>query len=99
MKYYHISKELKSNWQKKILNWYSINKRNLPWRERNNQKFYNIWISEIMLQQTQVKTVVPYYNKFIKKWPNLESFFEASLEEILTIWQGLGYYQRAKNLF
>ena len=52
-----------------------------------------------MLQQTQVKTVVPYYNKFIKKWPNLESFFEASLEEILTIWQGLGYYQRAKNLF
>ena len=52
-----------------------------------------------MLQQTVVKSVIPYYDKFLKKWPNLNSFKNASLEEILFIWQGLGYYQRAKNLF
>ena len=52
-----------------------------------------------MLQQTTVKTVIPYYKKFIKKWPNLETFFDASLDDILLIWQGLGYYQRAKNLY
>ena len=99
MQYYHIKKEFKTTWQKKILKWYSKNKRNLPWRQKKNQYFYNIWISEIMLQQTSVKTVIPYYNKFIQKWPNLETFFEASLDEILLIWQGMGYYQRAKNLY
>ena len=52
-----------------------------------------------MLQQTVVKSVIPFYEKFLKKWPNLNSFKNASLEEILFIWQGLGYYQRAKNLF
>ena len=99
MQYYHIKKKFKTAWQKKILRWYSKNKRNLPWRQKKNQHFYNIWISEIMLQQTTVKTVIPYYNKFIEKWPNLETFFEASLDEILIIWQGMGYYQRAKNLY
>lgn len=99
MEYYHIKKEFKTIWQKKILKWYSKNKRNLPWREKKNQHFYNIWISEIMLQQTTVKTVIPYYKKFLEKWPNLETFFDASLDEILLIWQGMGYYQRAKNLY
>ncbi len=99
MEYYHIKKEFKTAWQKKILKWYSKNKRDLPWRQKKNQNFYNIWISEIMLQQTTVKTVIPYYNKFIEKWPNLEKFLDASLDEILIIWQGLGYYQRAKNLY
>jgi len=99
MEYYHIKKEFKIAWQKKILQWYSKNKRDLPWRQKKNQQFYNIWISEVMLQQTTVKTVIPYYDKFLKKWPNLETFFNASLDEILLVWQGMGYYQRAKNLY
>jgi len=96
---YHINDDFKSSWRKKLLNWYSFNKRDLPWRRKENQNFYRIWISEVMLQQTSVNTVIPYYNEFIKRWPNLESFFSASLDEILYLWQGLGYYQRAKNLF
>ena len=99
MKHYHISEKFKSAWQKNILDWYRVNCRKLPWREPRNQKFYNIWISEIMLQQTKVKTVIPYYNNFIKKWPNIEDLYDATLDEILTLWQGLGYYQRAKNIF
>ena len=99
MKEYHIEKNFRSTWLKNIFAWYSINKRELPWREEKNQNFYRIWISEVMLQQTKVSVVIPYYNKFIKKWPTLECFFEASLEEILEVWQGMGYYRRAKNLF
>ncbi len=86
-------------WKKKILQWYSKNKRQLPWRLNKNQNFYRIWISEVMLQQTQVSVVVPYYNKFITKWPTLELFYNAKLEDILKIWQGLGYYKRAQNLY
>ena len=99
IKEYHIENSFKSSWEKKILNWYKINKRDLPWRKKENQNFYRIWISEVMLQQTGVKTVIPYYIDFLKKWPTLESFFNAELTEILKVWQGLGYYQRAKNLY
>ena len=60
---------------KKNYYWYKINKRDLPWRKSQNQNFYRIWISEVMLQQTIVKTVIPYYKKFIKKWPTLENFY------------------------
>ena len=96
---YNINNKFKSQWQKKIIHWYEINKRDLPWRKSTNQNFYKIWISEVMLQQTVVKTVIPYYKKFIKRWPNLKSFYDASLEEILLHWEGLGYYQRARNLY
>jgi A/G-specific adenine glycosylase len=89
----------KKAWHKKILNWYKVNKRNLPWRRKTYQNFYRIWISEVMLQQTVVNTVIPYYKNFLEKWPNLRSFYSATLEEILIVWQGLGYYQRARNLF
>ena len=99
IKEYHIENSFKSCWEKKILDCYKINKRDLPWRKKENQNFYRIWISEVMLQQTGVKTVIPYYIKFLKKWPTLESFFKAELIEILKVWQGLGYYQRAKNLY
>ena len=100
MKYdYDITLAFKKAWQKKILDWYFVNKRDLPWRKKTYQNFYKIWISEIMLQQTTVATVIPYYKRFLKKWPSLKSFFNATLEEILYEWQGLGYYQRAKNLF
>ena len=96
---YHITENFKRTWQKKIISWYGSNKRDLPWRKKKNQNFYRIWISEVMLQQTGVKTVIPYYIKFLKKWPSLNSFFKAELDEILFLWQGLGYYQRAKNLY
>ena len=98
MKHYHISEKFKSAWQKNILDWYRVNCRKLPWREPRNQKFYNIWISEIMLQQTKVKTVIPYYNNFIKKWPKIQNLNEADENDVLKEWSGLGYYRRALNL-
>ncbi len=96
---YDITFDFRIEWQKKILAWYSKNKRDLPWRKRSYQNFYKVWISEIMLQQTVVSTVIPFYQKFMKKWPTLKSFLKASQEEILFMWQGLGYYRRAINLF
>ncbi|MEE2694940.1 MAG: NUDIX domain-containing protein [Pseudomonadota bacterium] len=99
MKEYHITEDFKSDWEKNILNWYVENKRDLPWRKKENQNFYRIWISEVMLQQTSVSVVIPFYKKFIEKWPRLEDLFDASMEEILSIWQGMGYYKRAQNLF
>ena len=98
-KEYHINLEFKRTWKKKILIWYKINKRNLPWRFKNNINFYKVWISEVMLQQTQVSKVIPYFQKFINKWPKIDDFYKSSLDDILFLWQGLGYYQRAKNLF
>ena len=94
---YDITLNFKKAWQKKILRWYELNKE-IYHGEKTYQNFYKIWISEVMLQQTVVNTVIPYYRKFLKKWPNLKSFYNAELEEILMIWQGLGYYQRAKKL-
>ena len=83
MKEYHIDKIFKSRWGKKILDWYSINKRDLPWRKKENKNFYRIWISEIMLQQTQVSVVIPYYNRFILKWPTLEDFYDAKFQRMV----------------
>ena len=86
--------------RKKILSYYKNNKRSLPWRtaEDNNQNPYFTLVSEIMLQQTQVSTVLSYFEKFIKKWPDLNSLAHANIEDVLVIWSGLGYYSRAKNL-
>ena len=86
--------------RKKILAYYENNKRDLPWRteQDNNQNPYYTLVSEIMLQQTQVNTALVYYEKFIKKWPNLNSLAQANIEDVLTMWSGLGYYSRAKNL-
>jgi A/G-specific adenine glycosylase len=81
----------------KILTWYDKEQRTLPWR-KNIKNPYHIWLSEIMLQQTTVATVVPYFQAFIKKWPTVQDLALASLDEILTQWQGLGYYSRARNL-
>jgi A/G-specific adenine glycosylase len=84
-----------SLFSKKIISWYEISGRtNLPWRK--NITPYRVWISEIMLQQTQVKTVIPFFKKFIKKYPNLKSLSEATEEDILALWTGLGFYRRAK---
>lgn len=81
---------------KKLITWYLRNKRNLPWRSTRNPYF--IWLSEIILQQTRVVQGIPYYEKFIKEFPEIEDLAEASEERILKLWQGLGYYSRARNL-
>jgi A/G-specific adenine glycosylase len=82
--------------QEHLLNWYRNHARVLPWRTNPNP--YRIWISEIMLQQTQVKTVVPYYSRFIARFPDVASLAKASEQEVLALWSGLGYYNRARNL-
>ena len=89
-----------NNFSKKVLNWYNLNKRDLPWRYKGNTKKdpYKVWISEIMLQQTTVSAVIPYYNKFIAKWPNIKRLSLANIDEVLDFWSGLGYYRRARNL-
>ena len=84
------------NWTDKLLNWYYQNKRDLPWRETKDPYF--IWISEIILQQTTIRQGIPYYEKFIKKYPNLNLLAKTKEEELLKLWQGLGYYSRARNL-
>ena len=78
-----------------LLDWFDINKRALPFRINNNP--YSIWISEVMLQQTKVDTVIPYYNAWMKKFPNIKSVAEASEENVLKFWEGLGYYSRCRN--
>ena len=85
---------------KEILYWYDNNKRILPWRKHltNKQKEYFTLVSEIMLQQTQVKTVVPYFENFIKKIPNLKTLSKTNDKKLMKCWEGLGYYSRARNL-
>jgi A/G-specific adenine glycosylase len=85
---------------KKILYWYDNNKRSLPWRKKcsSKQKEYFTLVSEFMLQQTQVTTVIPYFNNFIKNIPNFEVLAKVNETKLLRYWQGLGYYSRAKNL-
>ena len=89
-----------SNIPNKILYWYDKNKRNLPWRKKTTTKKreYFTLVSEFMLQQTQVKTVIPYFVSFVKNFPNLKSLANAKEERVLKIWEGLGYYSRARNL-
>ncbi len=88
------------NISKKILYWYDNNKRQLPWRKHvsQKQKQYFTLVSEIMLQQTQVKTVIPYFENFIKKIPNFESLAIVNNKKLMKCWEGLGYYSRAINL-
>ena len=82
-----------------ILNWYDQEKRNLPWREPNKNKIdvYRVWISEVMLQQTKVSTVIPYYENWIRKFPTVDSVAKVNIDEALKMWEGLGYYKRCRN--
>ena len=91
---------LNSNLPKKILSWYDNNKRQLPWRvnKKSPKKLYYRLLSEFMLQQTQVKTVIPFFNKFTKKFNTLKLLSKCTEKEILKLWEGLGYYRRARNL-
>ena len=87
------------NISKKILYWYDNNKRQLPWRKHvsKKQKQYFTLVSEFMLQQTQVKTVIPYFNNFVEKIPNIEKLAKVKNGKLMKCWEGLGYYSRARN--
>src|SRR5438552_166604 len=84
----------------RLLEWYDRHRRRLPWRPLPGERAdaYRVWLSEIMLQQTGVKTVAPYFEKFIARWPDVEALGGASLDDVLRMWAGLGYYSRARNL-
>ena len=90
----------KSIISKKILFWYDNNKRILPWRKNNSkeQKLYFTLVSEFMLQQTQVSTVIPYFKRFVQKIPNFKKLSKANDQTLMKLWEGLGYYSRARNL-
>ncbi len=79
-----------------LLAWFKAYQRDLPWRKNKNP--YHIWVSEIMLQQTRVDTVIPYFHRFIERFPTIEALASAPEEEVLKLWEGLGYYSRARNL-
>ncbi len=81
----------------KLLAWYAVNARTLPWRGHPDP--YAVWVSEIMLQQTQVDTVSPYFERWMARFPTLEALAAASEQEVLALWEGLGYYSRARNLW
>ena len=84
------------SFRQKLLTWYDANKRDLPWRRSKNP--YHIWVSEIMLQQTRVDTVIPYYERFLDWFPTVESLADAPEERLLKAWEGLGYYSRVRNM-
>lgn len=88
--------EQKKYFSRKLLFWYRANKRDLPWRRRSNP--YYTWVSEIMLQQTRVETVKPYFERFVNQFPTIGVLADAPEEEVLKAWEGLGYYSRARNL-
>ncbi len=84
------------NFSKTILNWYAINGRELPWRQTSNP--YAIWLSEVIMQQTRIAQGTAYWERFMKRWPNVHELAKATEDEVLREWQGLGYYSRARNL-
>lgn len=88
--------ELLKEIRQPIVEWYQQNKRELPWRKEKNP--YHIWISEIMLQQTRIEAVKQYYEQFLKQIPNIQALSEIEEEKLLKLWEGLGYYNRARNL-
>ena len=79
-----------------LFRWYEANKREMPWRKTRNP--YKIWLAEVILQQTRVEQGLPYYLKYIEKYPTIKHLANADIEEVLRLWQGLGYYSRARNL-
>jgi A/G-specific adenine glycosylase len=81
---------------KRLLAWFAANARDLPWRREHTS--YRVWLAEVMLQQTQVEAVVPYYERFLARFPTIQALADAPLEEVLKLWEGLGYYARARNL-
>jgi len=91
-----VIKSINQSFQKKLLSWFETNKRDLPWRKTKDP--YAIWISEVMLQQTTSQAVIPYYQKFLKKFSNVSSLAQVDKKELFSLWAGLGYYKRAEKL-
>jgi len=89
---------MKSSLASTLLYWYGRNKRSLPWRDRQPVDPYAVWVSEIMLQQTRVEAVIPYFERWMKLFPTVRSLASASEQDVLHAWEGLGYYSRARNL-
>ncbi len=85
----------------RLLDWYDRNSRVLPWRATRGERAdpYRVWLSEIMLQQTVVKTVIPYFERFVSTFPSVKHLAQAEREDVLRLWAGLGYYSRARNLY
>ncbi len=79
-----------------LVTWFNREKRDLPWRHGKNP--YRVWVSEVMLQQTRVDTVIPYYNRFMERFPTIEALAAAEPDEVVKYWEGLGYYSRVRNL-
>lgn len=92
----HLSPDRIVRLQGDLLRWYDRHRRHLPWRDEPDP--YRVWVSEVMLQQTQVTTVVPYYERFLRRFPTLADLAAAPLDDVLKAWEGLGYYARARNL-
>ena len=90
------SSQWKSEFRRRLQSWYRRNSRDLPWRRTNDP--YAIWVSEIMLQQTQVATVIPYYEQFLSRFPTVAGLAAADEQDVLRLWEGLGYYRRARQL-
>lgn len=86
-----------SQFRQDLISWFEKEQRDLPWRK--NQDPYKVWVSEIMLQQTRVETVIPYFNNFINRFPTIHQLAEAEEEKVLKAWEGLGYYSRVRNLY
>lgn len=92
----HTETKYKRKLQSAVIKWYDIHRRQLPWRETADA--YRIWLSEIMLQQTTIAAVIPYYERFTARFPTVQSLAEADIDSVLRLWEGLGYYSRARNL-
>ncbi|MBN1670787.1 MAG: A/G-specific adenine glycosylase [Kiritimatiellae bacterium] len=86
----------RSRWRERLLSWFQRNRRAMPWRDDPSP--YRVWISEIMLQQTQVDTVIPYFRRFLARFPSIRTLAAADTQQVLKAWEGLGYYARARNL-
>ncbi len=86
-----------TTWVCRLLDWYETSKRAMPWRDQPDP--YRVWVAEVMLQQTQVKTVIPYFERFIERFPSPSHLAEACLDQVLKYWEGLGYYSRARYLY
>ena len=86
-----------NSFSQKIISWYEVSgRKNLPWQKDITP--YRVWLSEIMLQQTQVTTVIPYFERFLNRFPDIEKLSKSDLNEVLGLWSGLGYYARARNI-
>ncbi len=88
--------QIRAAFSEQLLTWFAHHARDLPWRQ--GRAPYRVWVAEVMLQQTQVETVIPYYERFLTRFPTVQALSSASLEEVLKAWEGLGYYARARNL-